>query len=158
MIKTGVVRETEHQCLNNIEEALKTMSLIDEFKEFIMRGNVLDLAVGFIMGVAFNSVVNSLVNDLIMPPIGFILGGLDFSQYKLVLRPASQGAAEVAIRYGAFINTLVYFLIVSAAVFALVKAANTLVREKPSQPQAPPEPPEEVKLLREIRDILREKQ
>ncbi len=134
------------------------MSLIDEFKEFIARGNVLDLAVGFIMGMAFNSVVSSLVNDILMPPIGYILGGLDFSQYKIVLRPATEGAAEVAIRYGAFINTLVYFLIVSAAVFAIVKVANALMRKEEEKPAPPPEPPEEVKLLREIRDLLKERQ
>ncbi len=129
------------------------MRLLDEFREFIARGNVLELAVGFIMGVAFNSVVNSLVNDILMPPIGYVLGGLDFSQYRLVLRPAAGGAAEVAIRYGAFVNTVVYFLIVSAAVFAIVKAANALVRREEAPP---PEPPEDVKLLREIRDLLKE--
>jgi len=132
------------------------MSIIEEFKEFILRGNIIELAIGFIMGLAFNNVVSSLVNDILMPPIGLLLGGIDFSHYKLVLKPAATNSPEVAIRLGAFINQVIYFLIIAATVFTIIKASNKLFAQKKKEEETkPPEPPEEVKLLREIRDLLK---
>ncbi len=138
------------------------MSLLKEFREFIARGNVVDLAVGVIIGGAFGKIVTSIVNDLVMPPIGLILGGVDFSAFKIVLKPAdpARKAAEVAIAYGAFLSTALQFLIVAMAVFAMVKAINSLRRraqaedavEAAETPPAPPTPTEA--LLTEIRDLL----
>ena len=130
------------------------MGFIQEFKDFAMRGNVIDLAVGFIMGVAFKDVVNSLVNDVIMPPIGLLLGGVDFSDLKVVLQPATEKTMEVAIYYGRFINVLIEFLIIAFAVFLLVKAVNTFKKKEVPKPKAEPE---DIKLLREIRDSLKKK-
>jgi large conductance mechanosensitive channel len=133
------------------------VGVFKEFRDFAMRGNVVDLAVGVIIGVAFGKVVNSLVTDVIMPPIGLLLGGVDFSSLAVVLKPASVDAAGKAIapvllRYGVFINTIIEFLIVAFAVFLLVKAINSVRREAPAPPPAPSR--EEV-LLTEIRDLLR---
>ena len=116
------------------------MSISQEFKEFVMRGNVVDLAVGIVIGAAFGTIVNSFVNDMLMPPIGMALGQVDFSQLKVVLKAASTGAdgkpiAEVAIRYGTFINTLINFLIIAFAVFLVVKSINSL--KKRVMPAAP---------------------
>ena len=137
-----------------------------EFKEFISKGNVLDMAVGLIMATYFGAIVKSLVNDIIMPPIGKLLGGVDFSQLKLVLSSAvpesaagaGDGVAEVAISYGLFINTIITFIIVAWAVFMVVKAYNRMkegmAKKEEAAPAAPPAPSKEEVLLTEIRDLL----
>jgi len=131
--------------------------MFKEFREFIARGNVIDLAVGVIIGAAFGAVIKSLVDQVIMPPIGLATGGLDFAQLKYVLKPADVAAktAEVAISYGAFINTLVNFVIVALVIFALVKAVNSLKRQEAVAPSAPPAPTPTETLLTEIRDLLK---
>ncbi len=135
------------------------MSLFGEFKEFISRGNVVDLAVGVIIGAAFGKIVTSLVEQVVMPPIGLALGRVDFSQLKWVLAPedpATEAVEEVAIQYGAFINTLIQFVIVAAVIFLMVKAINKLRREKAAEPDpAPAAPTPTEALLAEIRDELR---
>lgn len=138
------------------------MSMIKEFREFIARGNVIDLAVGVIIGGAFNGIVKSLVDQVVMPPIGLLLGQVDFSKLEWVLRPedpATEAIEKVAIGYGAFINTIVQFLIVAVVVFLAVKAVNSLRREQaaaPPPPAAPPAPTPSEALLAEIRDLLKE--
>ena len=132
--------------------------MIRDFRDFIMRGNVVDLAVGVIVGAAFGAVVRSLVDQVIMPPIGLATGGLDFSQLKIVLKPADLAAkhAEVAILYGSFINTLITFLIVALAVFVMVRMIAAMQREQVAEPAAPaPAPTTTETLLTEIRDLLR---
>jgi large conductance mechanosensitive channel len=131
--------------------------MFKEFREFIARGNVVDLAVGVIIGAAFGAVVKSLVEQVVMPPIGLATGGLDFSQLKYVLKPADVAAktTEVAISYGAFVNTLINFLIVAFVIFLLVKAVNSLKRQEAAAPSAPPAPTPTETLLTEIRDLLK---
>ena len=136
------------------------MGLVQEFKEFALKGNVVDLAVGVVIGAAFGKIVTSVVNDLIMPPIGLITGGVDFSQKKIVLREAVMNGDKVvtpenAFRYGAFINNVIDFLIVALAIFVAVKLINRLRRQPPPPDAAPPAPTREVALLTDIRDILR---
>lgn len=134
------------------------MSMIKEFREFIARGNVVDLAVGVIIGGAFGAIVKSLVDQIIMPPIGLIMGGVDFSKLEWVLRaenPATEAVEKVAIGYGVFVNAIIQFLIVAAAVFLLVKAINAARREKPAEPEAAPGPTPSEALLSEIRDLLK---
>lgn len=133
------------------------MSMLKEFKEFAMRGNVIDLAVGVVIGGAFGKIVTSLVDQVIMPPIGWLTGGIDFSQMKWVLKPADNSdpahkIAEVAIGYGTFINTLIQFIIIAFAIFIVVKAINRLSRRQEAAPAAPPA---DVVLLTEIRDLLK---
>ncbi len=129
--------------------------MFKEFKDFIARGNVVDLAVGVIVGAAFGAVVKSLVEQVIMPPIGLATGGLDFSQLKYVLKPADLAAktAEVAISYGAFVNTVINFVIIAFVIFLVVKAVNSLKRQEAAAPPAPPSQSEI--LLTEIRDLLK---
>ena len=129
------------------------MSLIQEFKTFAMKGNVVDLAVGVIIGAAFGKIVASLVDNVLMPPIGMLLGGMDFTHFRMILKPAAEGQAEVAIGYGIFIQNCVNFLIVAWAVFLLIKMMNRFQKSAP--PAAPAAPPEDVLLLREIRDSLK---
>jgi len=132
--------------------------LISEFKAFISRGNVIDLAVGVIIGGAFTSIVNSLVKDIVMPVIGMLFGGIDFTNLKYVITPAEGDVAEAAIYYGNFIQNVVNFLLVAFVIFMVVKFINSLHRKKeeaPKEPAAPPAPPEDVVLLREIRDLLK---
>lgn len=133
------------------------MSLIKEFKAFAVRGNVVDMAVGIIMGAAFGKVVSSLVNDLVMPPIGLLIGGVHFSELSITLKQAVAETPAVTLNYGAFIQNLIDFLIIALAVFVAVKIMNELQRrEDEVKQQAPlPPPPQEV-LLAEIRDLLRE--
>lgn len=137
------------------------MGIIKEFKEFAMRGNVIDLAVGVIIGAAFGKIVTSLVDDIIMPPIGYLTGGIDFAQKKFVLKEAdvANKVNEVAIKYGNFLNTVIQFLIIAFCIFMLVKLINQLNRKKVEEPTpaAPPVPTKEELLLTEIRDILRAK-
>lgn len=132
------------------------MSFLSEFKAFAMRGNVLDMAVGIIIGGAFTPIVNSLVNDVIMPPIGLLLGNVDFSQLAITLRHATETDPAVMINYGVFINTLISFLIVAFAVFILIKTVNKITMTKPKAPAAPPAPTADQKLLTEIRDLLKQ--
>ena len=129
------------------------MSMASEFKAFIMRGNVLDLAVGVVIGAAFGKIVTSLVDQIIMPPIGLLIGGVDFSKYKWILKEAAaDGTGEVAIQFGAFLNTVIQFMIIALAIFLVVKAVNRMVHKEAEQP-APPSA--EVQLLTEIRDALK---
>jgi large conductance mechanosensitive channel len=130
-------------------------SILNEFKEFALKGNVVDMAVGIIIGGAFGTIVSSLVKDVIMPPIGLLLGGVDFSDIKIPLRSAGPGYDAVTMNIGAFLNNVISFLIVAAAVFALVKAINEL-RKRMEKPAAKaPEAPQPIEIyLREIRDAL----
>lgn len=127
---------------------------MEEFKKFAMRGNVVDMAVGIVIGAAFGNIVSSFVNDVLMPPIGMLMGGVDFSEFMLTLSAAADGKPAVTLRYGVFINTVLDFLIVAAAIFMVVKAMNSM-QKKEEAPAAPPEPSDEVKLLAEIRDALK---
>lgn len=138
------------------------MGMVSEFKEFAMRGNVVDLAVGVVIGAAFGKIVASLVNDIIMPAVGYIVGGVDFSELAIVLKEASVDAAgaevpAVLVKYGAFVQTVVDFLIIAFAIFVAVKVINSLKRKQEAAPAAPAEPSEEVKLLTEIRDSLKQR-
>ena len=139
--------------------------MFKEFKEFAMRGNVLDMAVGIIIGAAFGAIVSSLVSDIIMPPIGLLLGDIDFTDLFVVLKQgaapgpylslaAAQQAGAVTLNYGVFVNRVVSFLIVAFAVFLLVKGMNRLRRKEETKPAEPPKPSQEVALLTEIRDAL----
>jgi large conductance mechanosensitive channel len=129
------------------------MSILREFREFAVKGNAIDLAVGVVIGAAFGKIVTSLVNDVVMPPIGLLVGGVDFSNLAITLRAKTDAQPEVVLRYGAFINTVIDFVIIAAAIFAMVKVLNTLRRQKEEAP-APPAPTREEVLLTEIRDAL----
>jgi large conductance mechanosensitive channel len=129
--------------------------MLKEFRDFIARGNVIDLAVGVIIGGAFGAIVKSLVDQIIMPPIGLLTGGVDFAALKWVLKPAVGKIAEVDVGYGLFINTVIQFLIVAAAIFVMVKAINTLRREEAKAPEEPAAPTTTEALLVEIRDLLK---
>ena len=133
------------------------MSFGSEFREFIARGNVVDLAVGVVIGGAFGKIVTSLVDQVIMPPIGLATGGVDFAQMKLVLKAADPATKhpEVAILYGAFLNTVIQFVIVALVIFLLVKGINSLRRKEAEAPAAPPAPTRSEVLLEDIRDALR---
>ena len=134
------------------------MSMVSEFKDFAMRGNVVDMAVGIVIGGAFGKIVSSFVADVLMPPIGLLLGGMDFSQLAITLQEASEGAEAVLLKYGVFIQSIVDFLIIAFAIFMVVKAMNSMKKEEVAE-EAPAEPTpstEEV-LLTEIRDALRAK-
>lgn len=131
------------------------MGLIKEFKEFAMRGNVVDLAVGVIIGGAFGKITTSLVNDVIMPPIGMAMGKVDFKDLKVTLKEAEGTVAAVTVNYGAFINTLIDFVIVAFALFLVIKAMNTLKRKEAIAPTVPVAPAADVVLLTEIRDLLK---
>ena len=130
---------------------------LEEFKAFAMRGNVLDMAVGVVIGGAFGKITTSLVNDIIMPLISILTGGIDFSSWNWVLK-AAQGDAEVAVNFGNFIAVVLDFIIIALAIFCMLKAINKLHKKKEEAPAAPPEPSAEEKLLAEIRDLLKEKQ
>lgn len=131
------------------------MKMLQEFKAFAMRGNVVDMAVGIIIGGAFGKIVSSFVSDVIMPPIGVLLGGVDFSELSIILREASEGVEAVTIKYGAFINTVIDFIIIAFAIFMAIKAMNSMKKKEEEKPAAPAEPPADVKLLTEIRDLLK---
>lgn len=130
------------------------MSILKEFKTFAMRGNVVDLAVGLVIGAAFGKIVTSFVNDVLMPPIGLLLGGMDFSYLKVLLKEGVGDVPPVTLNYGIFIQTIVDFLIVAFAIFMVVKAMNSLKRKEEA---APAPPPADVQLLTEIRDLLKNK-
>lgn len=131
------------------------MSMIAEFKNFAMRGNVVDMAVGIVIGGAFGKIVSSFVADVLMPPIGILLGGVDFTNLAVTLSVATEGAEAVLLRYGAFVQTVVDFLIIAFAIFLVIKAMNTVMTKEEEAPPAPPEPSKETVLLTEIRDALR---
>ena len=131
------------------------MSMMKEFKEFAMKGNVVDMAVGIIIGGAFGKIISSFVSDVLMPPIGLLLGGMDFANLAWELKPASEEVAAVTLNYGMFINTVIDFLIIAFAIFMVIKAINSLKKKKEEAPEAPPPPPADVQLLTEIRDLLK---
>ncbi|TAH43734.1 MAG: large-conductance mechanosensitive channel protein MscL [Bacteroidetes bacterium] len=136
------------------------MGLISEFKDFINKGNAIDLAVGVVIGAAFGKIVNSIVNDLIMPPIGLAIGGVNFSELKMTLKDAAVDAAgavipAVTLNYGNFIQILIEFLIIAFAIFMVVKGINKMKKAEEAAPAAPPAPTKEEKLLSEIRDLLK---
>lgn len=141
--------------------AQKSKGLLSEFEEFISRGSVIDLAVGMVIGAAFTAIVTSFINDIVMPALGLIIGGINFSELKLVLVPASQGAAEVALYYGNFINAIINFLAIAAVVFLAVKAINATrakfskQNDEAAEASAQKEKTEsEVDLLKQIRDAV----
>jgi large conductance mechanosensitive channel len=131
------------------------MKVISEFKAFAMKGNVVDMAVGIIIGVAFGKIVTSLVSDVIMPPIGLLVGGVDFKDLSIVLKEAVGEAAAVTINYGNFIQVVFDFLIVAFVVFMVIKAINATKRKKEEAPAPPPAPTKQEELLTEIRDLLK---
>jgi len=133
------------------------MGMMKEFKEFAVKGNVVDMAVGIIIGAAFGKIVSSLVGDVIMPPIGVLLGGVDFSNLALTVKAAAGKAPAVVIGYGKFIQTVVDFTIIAFAIFIFVKAINSLKRKEEEAPAAPPAPPAQEVLLAEIRDLLKDR-
>lgn len=134
------------------------MGFIKEFKEFAMRGNVVDLAVAVIIGGAFGKIVTSFVNDILMPPIGLLLGNVDFKDLKLIMQAATETTAAVTWNYGSFIQNIIDFIIIAFSIFLMIKAMTRVQRKKAEEPApepAPPEPTNEEKLLTEIRDLLK---
>lgn len=134
------------------------MSMMKEFKEFAMRGNVVDMAIGIVLGGAFGKIVSSFVADVLMPPIGLLIGGVDFSELAFTLKNATGDAEAVMINYGVFVQTVLDFVIIAFAIFMVVRAMNNMKKKEEAAPAAPPAPPEpsaEEKLLGEIRDLLR---
>jgi len=129
--------------------------MMKEFKSFAMRGNVVDMAVGIVIGAAFGKIVSSFVTDVLMPPIGMLLGGVDFAKLAITLREASEGVEAVTIRYGVWINTVIDFIIIAFAIFIVVKGINNMKKKEEEKPAPPPEPSKEEVLLTEIRDALR---
>lgn len=131
------------------------MSIMQEFKEFAMKGNVVDMAVGVIIGVAFGKIVSSLVSDVIMPPIGYVIGGVDFSKLAITIQDSSADMPAVVISYGKFIQTIIDFTIIAAVIFLVIKGINTLKKATPADPATPAAPPAQEVLLTEIRDLLK---
>lgn len=141
--------------------------MFKEFKEFALKGNVVDMAVGIVIGAAFGTIVKSLVNDVLMPPIGLLLGGIDFSNFFILLKEGAaaaapyvaladaQAAGAVTINYGVFFNSIISFVIVAFALFVVIKGMNKMKRKEEEKPAEPPKPSEEIILLREIRDALK---
>lgn len=133
------------------------MGMMSEFKKFAVKGNVMDMAVGIIIGAAFGKIVAIFVSGVMMPPLGMLLGGVDFSELAYVIQPATATAEAVSIKWGAFVQTTIDFVIVAFAVFLMVKAMNNMKKKEEEAPAAPAEPTKEEKLLTEIRDLLKEK-
>lgn len=133
------------------------MSMIKEFKAFAMRGNVVDMAVGIIIGVAFGKIVSSLVNDVLMPPIGLLMGGVDFSHLSITLKQATDAAGAVSIKYGVLINTIIDFIIVAFAMFIVIKGMNKLKKAEVPPPPEAPKLSKEAELLTDIRELLKSK-
>lgn len=131
------------------------MSMMSEFKDFAMRGNVIDMAVGIVIGGAFGKIVSSFVSDVLMPPIGMMMGGVSFGDLAVVLQEASGDVAAVTLNYGSFIQTVVDFLIIAFAIFMVIKAMNNMKKKEEEAPAAPPKPSAEEVLLTEIRDALK---
>jgi large conductance mechanosensitive channel len=133
------------------------MSIGKEFKEFALKGNVMDMAIGIVIGAAFGKIVASVVNDIIMPPIGLLLGGVDFSNLFLKLKDAVGDVPAVTLNYGIFVNTVIEFLIIAFAIFIVIKGINSMRKKEEEAPAAPPKPSKEETLLTEIRDLLKVK-
>ena len=133
------------------------MGMMKEFKQFAMRGNVMDMAIGIVIGAAFGKIVSSLVGDVIMPPIGLLLGGVDFSSLAWTIKEGSEGVEPILLKYGIFINTIIDFIIIAFAIFIVVKGINSMKKKEEEKPAAPPAPSKEEVLLAEIRDELRKK-
>jgi large conductance mechanosensitive channel len=131
------------------------MSVLKEFKEFAVKGNVVDMAVGIIIGAAFGKIVSSFVGDVVMPPIGVLLGGVDFSHLSILVKEAVDGKPAVVIAYGKFLLAIMDFLIIAMVIFLAVKGINSLKRKEAAAPEVPPAPSKEEILLAEIRDLLR---
>lgn len=131
------------------------MGMMKEFKDFAVKGNVIDMAVGIVIGGAFGKIIGSLVTDVIMPPIGILLGGVDFSNLSIALKAATETAEAVTLNYGMFINTVVEFTIIAFAIFMVIKAINSAKKKEEEKPAEPPKPSEEVMLLKDIRDALK---
>ena len=131
--------------------------MLKEFREFAMRGNVMDMAIGIIIGGAFGKIISSLVNDVLMPPIGMLVGGMDFSKLGITLRAAEGDAAAVMLKYGMFIQQVVDFIIIALVIFMMVKAMNSMRKKEEAAPAAPAPPPRQEVLLEEIRDLLKKK-
>jgi large conductance mechanosensitive channel len=131
------------------------MKIVSEFKAFAMRGNVVDMAVGIIIGVAFGKIVSSFVSDVIMPPIGLLVGGIDFSNLSITLKAATESAPAILLQYGVFINSIIDFVIIAWAIFMVIKAMNSLKKKEEAIPAAPPKPSDDIVLLTEIRDLLK---
>ena len=131
------------------------MKLLKDFKEFAVKGNVVDLAVGVIIGAAFGKIVTSFVGDLIMPPLGILTGGVDFKDLAVTLRPAHDAQPAVLLRYGAFLQAVLDFLLVASAIFAMIQLLAKLKRQEAAAPAAPVEPPRQELLLEQIRDAIR---
>lgn len=131
------------------------MGMMSEFKSFAMRGNVVDMAVGIIIGGAFGKIVSSFVSDVLMPPIGMMMGGVDFTDLSIVLQAATEGVEAVTLNYGSFIQTVVDFIIIAFAIFMAIKAMNNMKKKEEEKPAAPAAPSAEVELLTEIRDSLK---
>ena len=133
------------------------MKILDEFKSLAMKGNVIDMAVGIIIGAAFGKIVSSIVNDIIMPPLGLLIGGVNFTDLKIVMKAASDAGPAVTLNYGNFLQVIFDFIIVAFAVFMAIKAMNSAKRKQDAIPATPPSPSKEEVLLAEIRDILKNK-
>lgn len=133
------------------------MSIAQEFKKFALRGNVMDMAVGIIIGAAFGKIVSSLVSDILMPPLGLLLGGVDFKDLAVVLQEAVGETPAVVIAYGSFIQTIIDFIIIAMAIFVAIKVMNSMKAKEEAAPEAPPAPSKEEVLLTEIRDLLKNK-
>lgn len=131
------------------------MSIVSEFREFAVKGNVVDMAVGIIIGAAFGKIVSSLVGDIVTPPLGYLIGGVDFTKLAVTLPTIREGAEAVTVRYGVFLQALFDFIIVAFAIFLLVKLINRVRRKEEAAPSAPPPPSKEEVLLAEIRDLLK---
>ena len=129
--------------------------MLKEFREFAVKGNVVDMAVGIIIGAAFGKIVSSFVNDIVTPPLGYLIGGVDFTDLALTLPAIQDGSPDVTVNYGAFVQTLFDFVIVAFAIFLVIKAINRLKRKEEKKPSAPPAPPRQEVLLEEIRDLLK---
>ena len=133
------------------------MKIVDEFKSFAMKGNVVDMAVGIVIGAAFGKIVSSVVNDIIMPPLGLLIGGVNFTDLKIVMKPVFESNEAVTLNYGNFLQVCFDFLIVAFAVFMVIKAINSAKKKEEAKPSAPPQVPNEEILLTEIRDLLKNK-
>jgi len=131
--------------------------MIKEFRDFAMRGNAVDMAVGIVIGAAFGKIVTSFVSDVLMPPIGVLVGGADFTQLSVTLKQASGDVAAVTLNYGSFIQAVIDFAIIAFAIFMVIKAMNSLKKKEEKAPAEPPEPSNEEVLLTEIRDLLKQK-
>jgi large conductance mechanosensitive channel len=135
----------------------KTVSMMKEFRDFAMRGNVMDMAIGIIIGAAFGKIVASFVNDVLMPPLGLALGGVDFNDLVITMKEASGEVAAVTLNYGSFVQTVVDFAIIAFAIFMMIKTMNALKKKEEVKPAAPPQPSAEETLLTEIRDLLKDR-